>query len=194
MSNEQRRSSASPARSSNRTLLIAVAGVVAVVALTMAGGLFVFARQQPLPKATPAPTLLGEEIPMRPATHVGTAAELDIPSGQPPTGGPHYPFPEAPGIFDKPVDDGKAIHSLEHGLIWISYRPDLITPADLEVLRTVQRAHPKDVLLSPRPGNTAPASIVSWGRRLNLTLPVSAQTLESFVVTNLNKSPEPGVR
>ena len=48
-----------------------------------------------------------------------------------------YPIPERPGVFDRPVDDGKAIHSLEHGIIWISYRPDLVSAKDLELLTAI---------------------------------------------------------
>lgn len=182
------------ASSPNRTMILAAVGVIAVVALTLAGGLFVFAKDPPLPKATPAPTLLGEAVAMGEARHVGTAAELEVTPGQPPAGGPHYAAPASPGILAAPVDDGRAIHSLEHGIVWISYRADLVSAKDLEVLKAVAQAHPMDGLLSPRPANASAASIVSWGRRLNLNSPVSRQALEEFVVTNVNKSPEPGVR
>jgi len=199
MSSNDRRTPQGPARggdraSSNRTMLLAVAGVVAAVALTMVGGVFIFARDQPLPKVTPAPSLLGEAVPMGEAKHVAPGAPLEVVAGQPPTGGPHYPIPENPAILSRPADDGKAIHSLEHGIIWITYRPDLLTAKDLEVLTAVAQEHARDVLMSPRPGNNAAASLASWGRRLNLASPISRQAVEAFVVTNVNQSPEPGVR
>ena len=180
--------------SPNRTMLIAAVAVFAIVAVSMAGGALFFAKEQPLPQATPVPNLLGEVVTLKQADHVQTAAQLDIVAGQAPAGGPHFAQPERPGIFTAPVEDGRAIHSLEHGIVWITYRADLIAPADLEVLRQVAAAHPGDVLLSPRPANSGPASIVSWGRRLNLTAPISMMAVESFVVANVNKSPEPGVR
>lgn len=200
MSSNDRRSPRGPApgdaraSSPNRTMLLAVGGVVAVVAITMVGGLFVFAKERPLPQVTPAPALLGEAVAMGEAKHVAPGAALEVVAGQPPAGGPHYPIPESPGTFDRPVDDGKAIHSLEHGIVWITYRADLVSAKDLEVLRGVAAAHARDVLLSPRPQNSAAASVVSWGRRLNLASPVSREAVEAFVVTNVNKSPEPGVR
>lgn len=202
MSAEQRRppdgasanGRASKPPSPNRTMLIAAVAVFVLVAVSMAGGALFFAKERPLPQATPVPNLLGEMVPLKQADHVQTAAQLDIVPGQAPAGGPHFAQPEQPGIFTAPVEDGKAIHSLEHGIVWITYRADLIAPADLEVLKRVAAAHPDDVLLSPRPANSGPASIVSWGRRLNLTAPISMMAVESFVVANVDKSPEPGVR
>lgn len=182
------------ASSPNRTMLIAVGGVVAVVALTLAGGVFVFAKDQPLPQVTPAPSLLGEAVAMGPARHVPPGAPLEVVAGQPPVGGPHFEQPARAGIYAEPVPDGHAIHSLEHGIVWISYRPDLVSERDLDVLTAVARAHARDVLLSPRPENGAAASVVSWGRRLNLASPVSRATVEAFVVTNVDQAPEPGIR
>ena len=182
------------ASSPNRTLVIAVVGVVAVVALTLAGGLFVFAKEQPLPRVTPAPSLLGQVVPMGEAKHVLPGAPLEVTPGQPPAGGPHFAQPAAPGVYARPVEDGNAIHSLEHGIVWISYRPDLVTAKDLEALAAVAQAHGRDVLLSPRAGNASAVSVVSWGRRLNLASPVAAREVEGFVVTNVNQAPEPGVR
>ena len=180
--------------STNRRMLIAVGAVVLVVAVTLGAGVFTFAQDPPLPQPTAAPTLRGDDVPMGPATHVTSPAALEITAGQPPAGGPHFALPLAPGISPTPVEDGNVIHSLEHGIVWISYRPDLVTAADLQTLRAIAQRYPRDVILSPRPSNAAPASIVSWGRRLNVTSPVPANALEEFVLTNVNKSPEPGVR
>ncbi len=185
---------ASKPPSPNRAMLVAAVAVIVVVAVSMAGGALFFATALPLPQATPVPNLLGDTVPLKQADHVQTAAQLDLVPGLPPAGGPHFAQPERPGIFTAPVEDGRAIHSLEHGIVWISYRADLIAPADLEVLRQVAAAHPRDVLLSPRPANAGPAAITSWGRRLNLTAPISMMAVESFVVANVDKSPEPGVR
>lgn len=186
---------APPARgASRRTMLVAAAAVLVVAALTTAGGVFVFARQQPLPHATPAPSLLGEMVAMGEATHVTSAAGLQVTPGQPPAGGPHFAQPLRAGTAIAPVEDGNAIHSLEHGMIWISYRADLITSKDLATLAAVAQAHPNDVLLTPRPQNSAVASIVSWGRRATIPTPIDQGSVEAFVTTNLNQSPEPGIR
>ena len=43
----------------------------------------------------------------------------------PPAGGDHSNVWQNCGIYDEPVEDGQAVHSLEHGAVWITYRPDL---------------------------------------------------------------------
>ena len=195
MSAERRRTPGGDRASSpNRTMLIAVGGVIAVVVITMLGGLFVFAKDQPLPQVTPAPSLLGEAVAMGEARHVPPGSPLEVVAGQPPVGGPHFEQPVRAGIYAQPLPDGNAIHSLEHGIVWISYRPDLLSARDVEVLTAVAEAHARDVLLSPRPANSTAASVVSWGRRLSVASPVSREAVEAFVVTNVDHAPEPGIR
>ncbi len=177
-------------------LVLTVLAAIAVVAITTVGGLFFFARQQPLPSSTSTatPKLMGEAVPMGQATHVTSPTALEVAPGMPPSGGPHFAQPLSAGVASAPVSDGNAIHSLEHGLVWITYRADLIAAADLATLTAVARAHPRDVILSPRPENSTAATVVSWGRRLVLPTPVVRDTVEAFVTTNLDQSPEPGVR
>ncbi len=183
-----------PGSRPRRTMIIAAVAVIVVAIISVGFGVLTFNQSRPLPQATPTLSLLGETVPMGPATHVTAASALEITPGQPPAGGPHFAAPLRAGIATAPVEDGNAIHSLEHGMIWISYRADLIAAPDLDTLRAVAQAHPNDVLLTPRPQNAGPASVVSWGRRLALASPIARQTVEDFIKTNLNNSPEPGVR
>jgi hypothetical protein len=43
----------------------------------------------------------------------------------PPAGGQHNPIWQNCGFCDEPVRDENAVHSLEHGAVWITYQPDL---------------------------------------------------------------------
>ncbi len=43
----------------------------------------------------------------------------------PPVGGPHNPIWMNAGVYTKPIPSERAVHNLEHGAIWITYRPNL---------------------------------------------------------------------
>ena len=137
--------------------------------------------------------LLGEAIQIGQAMHVATIGEMEIVPGRPPVGGPHLAVWLNPGISAEPVSDGNAVHSLEHGMIWFSYNPDLVSDADLEGLREIAEDFDNDVVLSPRPDNAMAIAAVSWGRLLQLEA-LDEDLLRDFVTTNRNRSPEPGDR
>ena len=166
-------------------MAIATAIVVLIVAVlfNVAGGAF---EQSDDP-------LLGEEIAIGRATHVETLAEMEIPVGQPPVGGPHFSVWLEPGFFEEQVSDGNAVHSLEHGLIWFTYSPAVATADDIATLQAVFDEFSNDVIVSPRPANEAAVTAASWGRLLTLDS-ADEELLSEFVETNRNRSPEPGVR
>ena len=83
----------------------------------------------------------------------------------PPVGGRHDPVWLDCGAYDAPVRDENAVHDLEHGSVWITYRPDL----DAAGLRTLTEALPQNGILSPYDGLPAPVVVTVWGRQLRLT-------------------------
>lgn len=109
----------------------------------------------------------------------------------PPVGGPHNPVWMNCGIYDKPIPNENAVHSLEHGAVWITYQPDL-PEASVEVLRGLVRGH-DHVLLSPYPGLPAPVVASAWGVQLRAT-GADDPRLAKFVATYENgpQTPEPG--
>lgn len=145
------------------------------------------------PVGTSTGDLMGEEVKFVSSAHVALASELQIPDGVPPAGGPHFVNPLPGGVYTEPVDDGRVIHSLEHGLVWISYKPGAVSDAQLKAITDLAEGRKRDIVLSPRPDNKDALVVVSWGRRLVLK-PDDTKTLKDFISTNLNRSPEPGVR
>jgi hypothetical protein len=84
----------------------------------------------------------------------------------PPVGGPHAPRLLNCGIYRTPVPEENAVHSLEHGAVWITYQPDL--PVDqVATLRALVRGR-SHLLLSPFPGLPEPVVASAWGRQLRL--------------------------
>jgi hypothetical protein len=109
----------------------------------------------------------------------------------PPVGGPHDPTWQNCGIYDEPVRNENAVHSLEHGAVWITYRPDL--PAeDIASLQELVGER-QFVLLSPYPDLPAPVVATAWGVQLPLD-GVDAERLEEFITEYVQgaQSPEPG--
>lgn len=126
----------------------------------------------------------------------------------PPAGGDHYPRWANCGVYDQPIPREKAVHTHEHGAVWITYRPDL--PHDqLEKLKDFVRRQPMVVvtiggvsrdtqerylLMSPFPGQPSPIVLSSWAHQLRLDSPDDPR-LQRYVDTfrmNPKYSPEYG--
>ncbi len=73
----------------------------------------------------------------------------------PPVGGNHFRNLQTCGAYDKPVPKELAVHSMEHGAVWLTYRPGL--PAN-EIDRLRREARQPYVLLSPYPDLPVPSS------------------------------------
>ena len=95
----------------------------------------------------------------------------------PPVGGDHAPDPQKCGVYDKPVPKERAVHSMEHGAVWIAYRPDLDVA---EQGRLRSEARQSYVLVSPYPNLPAPVVATAWGRQLRLET-VGDHRLTSFI-------------
>jgi len=107
----------------------------------------------------------------------------------PPVGGAHNPVWTPCAFYDNAVPNEMAVHSLEHGAIWFTYRPDL--PQDqLDLLAALARSR-KDILVSRwDDGLPSPLVATAWGRQLKLTTAADAR-LADFVRLYAHQSPEP---
>jgi len=109
----------------------------------------------------------------------------------PPVGGAHNAVWQNCGVYEQPVTNEHAVHSLEHGAVWVTYRPDL--PADqVEQLQTLLRPHGY-TLLSPYPDLPAPVVASAWGVQLQLES-ANDERLEEFLAKYRQgaQTPEPG--
>jgi hypothetical protein len=119
--------------------------------------------------------------------HVTTA--VDYPQ-IPPVGGDHFPAPQTCGAYDQPIHNELGVHSMEHGAVWITYRPDL-PPAAVDRLR--REARQSYVLVSPYPDLPAPVVASAWGLQVRLDSAEDSR-LDQFVTRFRNgpQTPEPG--
>jgi putative peptide zinc metalloprotease protein len=109
----------------------------------------------------------------------------------PPVGGNHAPAWQNCGFYDAPIADENAVHSMEHGAVWITYRPDLLGDQVAELRRLAEdQSH---VLVSPYPDLPAPVIASAWGEQIRLDAADDAR-LDAFIrAFRLGpRAPEPG--
>ncbi len=139
----------------NRNILLAV---VAVVGLASLAGLLWLALR-------PAPEIT--EVVQFPRPSRGHEANLDLPFGElPPAGGTHDPAWANCGIYDEPLNTANAIHSMEHGAVWITYQPDLSTD-QIAAIQDAARGQ-TFLLVSPYPEQRSPIVLTGWGVQLEV--------------------------
>lgn len=111
----------------------------------------------------------------------------------PPVGGKHHPAWQNCGIYDTQIAPENAVHSLEHGAVWIAYRPDA-PQADVEKLRETVRGKPY-TLLAPYQYGALDHEIVlvAWGVRLKVDKPDDLRIVQ-FIAKYASgpQTPEPG--
>lgn len=93
--------------------------------------------------------------------HVQTA--VDYPQ-QPGVGGDHASVWTNCGIYTEPANEQRAVHSLEHGAVWLTYNPGL-PAADITRLTELAKDQPY-LLLSPDKDQTSPVTATAWGAQL----------------------------
>ena len=109
----------------------------------------------------------------------------------PPVGGNHNAVPESCAVYSQQIPNEHAVHSMEHGAAWVTYRPDLPV-SQLSRLKGEVTGNPYR-LMSPYPGLKSAVSLQAWGRQLfvdSASDPRVKEFLGSF--TNGPTTPEKG--
>jgi hypothetical protein len=89
----------------------------------------------------------------------------------PPAGGPHDPQWEDCGTYTQQIRNENGVHALEHGTVWITYRPNLPEQAVQTLQNSLAAVRTKKTILSPYPGLPAPAVVTVWNAQLDLRGP-----------------------
>jgi hypothetical protein len=102
----------------------------------------------------------------------------------PPAGGAHNNTAQQCDVYSQPIRQENAIHSLEHGAVWITYQPDL--PSDqVEKLKEIVGSDPY-LMLSPYPGLPTPIVLTAWNHQLQMQS-FDKDTVERFIRSYKNK-------
>ena len=101
-----------------------------------------------------------------PYDHIDDDLDYDRPA---PSGGdhPHAPFWLNCGVYDGAVPDELAVHSLEHGAVWIALGPGS-TDDDRAAAIELREEVSAKVIVSDVPDLPNPVELVAWGFRLPL--------------------------
>jgi hypothetical protein len=168
----------------NRLLIAGGTGAAVIALFTL---LIVPAARRggPVPLSPPQGT---EDVAVAGRDHVRTTVNYPT---VPPAGGPHAPVWQNCGFYDTPVANETAVHSLEHGAVWLAYNPTLPDAGRQTLKRLV--AGRTFVLASPVEGLNAPVVAAAWGKLLRTNGPDDprlTQFIQAF--TNGPQTPEPG--
>lgn len=109
----------------------------------------------------------------------------------PPAGGDHNATPQTCAVYTSAIANEHAVHSLEHGAVWVTYRPDL-PAAQVTTLASKIEGNPFR-LMSPYPGLKSAVSLQAWGRQIfvdSATDPKVDKFLEAY--TSGPQKPENG--
>lgn len=164
--------------------LVWVAGILGVVLLVI-GLVFFFASQQ---------KELGEdysqEMPFEGQGHVTEGTDITHQSS-PPTSGNHWPVPLSDGVYKTEKPDEAVIHSMEHGRVWISYKPTL--PANI-IEQLEKLGSGQALIVTPREANETDIALAAWTRldtfNLNEDGSLDEQRIKDFIKRYKNKGPE----
>lgn len=152
------------------------AATLAVVGLVVAS--FVLA---PKPAATytannsKGAEIEGVETFQNETTHVEGVVDY---AQNPPAGGPHNPYWLNCGVYTEPQTNENAVHSLEHGAIWVTYDSAALGEEDLATLKSFLPS--TYAVLSPYEGLDSPIVLSAWNHQLKLESASDPRIAEFF--------------
>ncbi len=167
------------------------AAILAVIIIAGISGLFIRSRSRP---DIPRPGISQDD---RGRKHVaqGAAKYGDV---EPPTSGDHSePLPWK--YYAQEIDDSNVIHNMEHGGIYISYRPDLPQEQVSKLQKLFFEPYTRKdfttskAIMAPRAANDAPIVMSSWQRSQKFQA-YDEEAMITYYRKNIGKSPEPTAR
>ncbi|GLJ61916.1 membrane protein [Microbacterium barkeri] len=121
-------------------------------------------------------------------THVEGTVEYEQ---TPPAGGPHNVYWLNCGVYSEPQQNENAVHSLEHGAVWVTYDPELVSGEELETLKGYLPS--SYAILSPYPDLGTPVAVSAWNAQLKVDSVDDERIAEFFEEYWRNQNvPEPG--
>jgi hypothetical protein len=175
---------------------IAVAGVVVLIAVGIIGyGVFATARGSRSweDKAADIKGVVNYRAQKNPAIDARDHKDGTLTyATNPPVGGAHNALWQncMGDVYQQPIANEHAVHSLEHGAVWVTYKQGL--PAD-QVAELQKKVEGKDyMLMSPIAGLDKNISLQAWGYQLKVDDAGDSRIDEFIKDLRVNASMEPG--
>jgi hypothetical protein len=133
-----------------------------------------------LPKVAAAKQISGVKYKVEPEhTHVTTKVDYDT---TPPTGGDHSGYwADCDGtVYPNAIANENAVHALEHGAVWVTYRAGL-SAGEVDTLSKDVTGQ-DHVFMSPYPGLTTKVSLQAWDYQLFVNS-VTDPRISQFIAT-----------
>lgn len=114
--------------------------------------------------------------------------------GLPPMGGAHDAvWANCLGtVYPDGLRTENAVHSMEHGAVWITYNPDELSEDQVGALTAKVEGQPY-TLMSAWPGLDTPMSLQSWGHQLALEDPADPRVDQFISALRVNSNTHPEV-
>ncbi|MFB6713344.1 MULTISPECIES: DUF3105 domain-containing protein [unclassified Streptomyces] len=177
-----------------RSRVIVLTASVAVVAALVAGGGYLMSAADKKDKAdaeAKSSPVSGERTwDKLSQNHV--EKKVDYPMN-PPVGGDHNPvwMNCDADVYTKAIPKENAVHSLEHGAVWVTYTSKA-KPADIERFGERVRTTPYS-LMSPVEDQAAPLMLSAWGKQVTVTSAADPRVAQFFTkYVQGPQTPEPG--
>lgn len=140
----------------------AIVGGVAIVALLVTSIVLTIPKNASYEAGGSGAEIEGVETFQNTNNHVETT--VNYPQ-TPPAGGDHAPAWLNCAVYTEPQQNENAVHSLEHGAIWVTYDPS-ISAEELDLLK--EKLPSTYVILSPFEGLPAPIVLSGWDVQLQV--------------------------
>ncbi len=161
-------------------------GLIAAVAVALAGEA---RRQAEVEAAANAPIEGVQEYEDLSAGHVTDPVDYGT---SPPVGGDHSTVWQNCDVYTEPVPNENAVHSLEHGAVWITYSPDLSADQVTALTEKATRGQGY-TLVSPYENLESAIVLSAWGVQLSVD-DAADPRIDAFLAKHVQgeQTPEPG--
>ena len=174
-------------RRARMKMVMVVGSIVAGIALVT--GISVWIARMPKPVAP------GVTFENQGQQHVGLDYQFTY-NSNPPTSGPHYADPGNWAIYDYEVNDKILIHNMEHGGIWISYKPGISAKAIEDLKGIIKEFDGSQIVMDPRSTNDTDVAVAAWTHLYTFNLEgdgltdTQKENIRSFYKILKNHGPE----